>query len=148
MTTTQAELLAFLKDCSTLVLATTAPNGQPQAASLFFAAGDDLRLYWTSSPTSRHSQNLARDPRAAVTVSAQTWAWTEIVGVQMEGEAMVVGEGARQTAWDLFSSKFNFAAEFQAEIARSNFYVFTPHWARLIDNSQGFGHKEEIKISL
>ncbi len=34
--------------------------------------------------------------------------------------------------------------DFQAEVSRSNFYVFRPSWMRLIDNSHSFGHKEEI----
>jgi uncharacterized protein YhbP (UPF0306 family) len=149
MTPTQPAILAFLREHSTLTLATRGPDGQPMAASLFFAAGDDLRLYWVSGDSSRHSRNLARDPRAAITVHAHTWDWGDIMGVQMEGEVGVVPPGPPwQAAWDLYRAKFVFVDQFQAEITRSNFYVFTPRWARFINNALGFGHRDELEFSL
>jgi uncharacterized protein YhbP (UPF0306 family) len=81
----------------------------------------------------------------ALTVHNATWTWTEIAGVQMEGDVAIVAAGpAWQAAWDRYLQKFQFVEEFQAEVSRSNFYVFTPVWARLIDNKLGFGHKEEL----
>jgi uncharacterized protein YhbP (UPF0306 family) len=145
---TRAALRAFLDRHSTLTLATRGPDGQPMAASLFFAAGDDLRLYWVSGGHSRHSRNLEDCPQAAVTVHNLTWTWTEIAGVQMEGEVAIVPAGGEwQAAWERYRAKFPFVDEFQAEISRSNFYVFTPRWARLIDNGHGFGHKVETTFS-
>jgi uncharacterized protein YhbP (UPF0306 family) len=117
------------------------------AASLFFAADTKLNLFWTSSANSRHSRNIARDARAAVTVHRTTWSWRDIAGVQMEGEVVEIGQGTDwQTALDLYLSKFPFAKDFEAELSRSSFYRFTPRWGRLIDNGQGFGHKEEISF--
>jgi uncharacterized protein YhbP (UPF0306 family) len=138
---------SFLAGQSTLSLATLGPDGHPQAASLFFVADDQLCLYWTSGPHSRHSLNLAHDARAAVTVHASVWSWTEIRGVQMEGqvERLPAGE-AWQAAWQRYLAKFPFVREFQAEVSRSNFYRFTPEWVRLVDNSQGFGHKDEFRL--
>ena len=148
MTNTHPSLLTFLRDHSTLSLATRGPDGEPQSASLFFAADDSLRLYWVSGDSSRHSRNLGRDPRAAVTVHAHTWSWGEIVGIQMEGTVGIVPPGpAWQVAWELYRAKFSFVDEFQAEISRSNFYVFTPRWARMVNNSLGFGHKDEFEFS-
>jgi uncharacterized protein YhbP (UPF0306 family) len=145
--TTRATIQALLAEQSTLTLATLSPAGEPQAASLFFAAAGDLSLYWTSGSHSRHSLNLDRNPRAAVTVHAAAWSWTDIRGVQMEGrvERLPAGE-AWQAAWQLYLAKFPFVRDFQAEVSRSNFYRFTPGWVRLIDNSQGFGHKDELRL--
>ncbi len=138
-------LTAFLAAHSTLTLATVGPDGQPAAASLFFAADEAARVYWLSAGSSRHSRHLAAEPRAAITVHAATWRWNEIAGAQMEGTVSVVTAGAAwDAAWALYLAKFPFAADFQAELARSNFYVLTPRWARLIDNNQGFGHKAEL----
>jgi len=104
-----------------------------------------LRLYWLSSGHSRHSQNLARQSAVAVTIHNQTWSWTEIAGVQMQGPAAVVPDGqAWQAAWNLYVAKFSFAAQMEAEVRKSDFYVLTADWIRLIDNRLGFGHKEEI----
>ena len=66
----------------------------------------------------------------------------------MEGTVGIVPPGpAWQAAWELYRAKFAFVDEFQAEISRSNFYVFTPRWARLVNNSLGFGHKDEFEFS-
>ncbi|TKK91579.1 pyridoxamine 5'-phosphate oxidase family protein [Herbidospora galbida] len=51
-----------------LVLATADDQGRPWATPVFFAARDEDRLYWVSSPGSRHSRNLAARPDVAMTV--------------------------------------------------------------------------------
>ncbi|MCC7358946.1 MAG: pyridoxamine 5'-phosphate oxidase family protein [Anaerolineales bacterium] len=148
MALTLAALTSFLAAHSTLTLATAGPDGGPSAASLFFAADEAARLYWVSAPSTHHSRNLAADPRAAVTISAATWQWAEIAGVQMEGAVRALPHGAEwQAAWALYEAKFPFAAQFAAELSRADFYVLTPRWARLIDNGRGFGHKDELTFS-
>jgi uncharacterized protein YhbP (UPF0306 family) len=143
----RAEIAQLLARQSTLTLATLEPSGLPMAASLFFAADPGLNLYWTSSSKSRHSQNLSRDPHVAITVHTATWSWRAISGLQFEGEAAEIAPGTEwQSALDLYLSKFPFAKEFEAELSRSSFYRFTPRWGRLIDNSRGFGYKEEISF--
>lgn len=143
-----ASIASLLHTLSTLTLATVNEQGQPQAASLFFVSDADLHVYWVSGLNSRHSQNLAHRPQVALTVHTTTWSWTEIAGVQMEGTVAVVPAGAAwQAAWDRYLLKFPFVADFQAEVSRSNFYHFTPTWVRLVDNAQGFGHKDEIRFS-
>ena len=32
-------------------------------------------------------------------------------------------------------------------LSTSNFYCISPRWVRLIDNSKGFGHKEEMSFA-
>ena len=144
---TQAAIAEFLSRQSTLTLATLNAQGEPLAASLFFVSDRALNVYWVSGLHSRHSLNLAANPRAALAVHTHTWTWAEIAGVQMEGQVAIVPAGAAwQDAWALYEHKFPFVVEFQAEVSRSNFYHFTPAWARLIDNGRGFGHKEELRL--
>jgi uncharacterized protein len=144
---TRTAIAKFLAAHSTLTLATVDAQGQPMAASLFFVSDAALNVYWVSGAHSRHSVNVAANPRAALAVHGSYWSWMEIAGVQMEGTVAVVPPGAAwQEVWQGYLAKFPFAAEFQAEMSRSNFYHFTPVWARLTDNGQGFGHKEEISI--
>ncbi len=136
----------FLNAHSTLTLATVNEKGLPEAAPLFFAADDDT-LIWTSGQRSRHSLNLAASGQAAVTVYGETWNWSEIAGLQMEGDAAIIPLGpARERAWEVYKSKFPFVGEFEDEISRSEFYRFVPHWIRLIDNSVHFGYREEISL--
>ena len=142
---TRARIATFLAAHSTLSLATLAPGGSPMAASLFFAADDELSLYWLSSGASRHSQNIVEQPAVDITVHNETRSWADIAGVQLQGQAATVPAGGPwQAAWTLYLAKFPFVAKMQAEVAKSNFYVFTANWMRLIDNRLGFGHKDEI----
>ncbi len=142
-----AAIAAFLDAHSTMTLATLGPDGRPLAASLFYASNEALRVYWVSGAQSRHSRALQQNPRVAMTVHNETWSWAEIAGVQLEGRVVVLPAGPTwQAAWERYLAKFPFAQEFQAEVSRSNFYELTPSWARLIDNGQGFGHKQEVEL--
>jgi hypothetical protein len=149
----------FLAAHTCMTLATMGPDGAPQAAAVFFAADEALNLYFLSSPSSRHSQNLTREPRVAATVHADGQAWQTIRGLQIEGTAHqveVVGELAH--AARVYAGRFEFLKGLlgasdanvplvlRGPVASSRFYVLRPAWIRLIDNTQGFGHKEELDL--
>jgi hypothetical protein len=51
-----------------MVLATADADGVPWATPVYFAPSDESHLYWVSSPTTRHSRNLAVRPAVAITV--------------------------------------------------------------------------------
>ena len=141
---------AFLKRHTTMTLATLSTvdrEAWPEAADVFYASDDALHLFWVSGERSRHSQNLARVSRVAATVHGETWDWRDIQGVQIEGEARAVADpDERDRVWALFRAKFPFTSEFIDQIVRSSFYALAPKWARLIDNTRAFGHREEFKL--
>ncbi|MCC7352932.1 MAG: pyridoxamine 5'-phosphate oxidase family protein [Anaerolineae bacterium] len=155
--TLRARIHAFLARHTTLTLATTGPEG-PQAAALFYAHDAALSLYFLSEPSSRHARNLAADPRCAVTIQADGQDWRVITGLQMEGRAQVVSTPEEwQVAYETFRAKFPFVGEawrgegsaaltLSGPLARSRFYRIAPHWMRLIDNTLGFGHKDELRL--
>ncbi|HEY4689875.1 MAG TPA: pyridoxamine 5'-phosphate oxidase family protein, partial [Anaerolineae bacterium] len=114
---------------------------------VFYVNDDALNLYWMSGERSRHSMNLARVGRVAATVHNDTWDWRDIQGVQIEGEARAITDpDERDRAWALFRGKFPFTSEFVDQIVRSSFYVLVPRWIRLVDNTRGYGHREEFKL--
>jgi uncharacterized protein YhbP (UPF0306 family) len=140
-------IAAFLRSQSTLSLATTALNGTPQVAPLFYLADDNLRLYWLSSASSQHSRNLKRDAAAAVSVHASTEQWKEIRGVQMRGAvAVVTARSTRRKVVDAYCARFRLEPLFQAAIAHSRLYCFQPEWVRYLDNSKRFGYKFELTV--
>ena len=145
MTTEFIELLSqFLKGQTTLALATSAGDGTPRIAPLFYYCGDDLRLYWFSSDSSEHSQNLARNNAAGITVYRSTDQWKGICGVQMRGRVSPVHDAEhRHIIEKAYIEHFHLGEAFQAEISKSNLYEFRPVWIRYIDNSKGFGYKVE-----
>lgn len=156
MTGLRDRICAFLAQHNTMTLATVDQGGAPQAAAVFYAADDALDLFFLSSPNSRHSANLTRQPRVAASIQADNQAWQAIQGLQIEGVARLV-DGVAETAhavW-VYTGRYDFLrslldgadggpAALRGPLASSRFYVLRPAWIRLIDNTLGFGHKEEL----
>ena len=143
-----APLHHLLKQQSTLTLATTADDGAPCAAALFYIPDDSFALYWFSSETSEHSRNLARLPNTAVTICYATDQWQEIRGVQMRGVSQAVRDQIlREKITLAYVERFHLGDTFAAAITRSTLYVFHPAWIRYSDNSQSFGYNFEFKPS-
>lgn len=138
---------AFLETQSTLALATVDEAGNPQAAPLFYVSDDDLNLYWLSSPTSRHSLNLAANKQVAATIYPAVWEWTEIRGLQIEGEAGIVRNNAhREAILTRYRHKFNLTPDLNTIIEQSTLYSLRPTWVRWLDNGVSFGFKAEITL--
>jgi uncharacterized protein len=142
----EAALRAFLAAENTLALATISDSGEPVATPLFYICGEDLTLYWLSSPDSRHSRNLSARPRASATVFAHVSHWEDIRGAQMEGHAGAAGIEAREAMLDKYRRRFELGPGLEGAIARSTLYVFRPEWVRYMDNSLGFGFREELRL--
>ena len=140
----------FLTSRSTLALATAGlDDGRPQVAPLFFVSDDDFTLYWVSDPDSRHSVNIADWNDAAATIYSDTWEWTGIQGVQIEGDAAALDDDdERQRALALYRAKFPFVNDKFADLmAQSVIYALRPRWLRWIDNQRHFGYKQEFVIN-
>lgn len=143
---------------NSMTLATVDADGAPHAAAVFYATDETLSLYFLSSPNSRHCVNLVRQPRVAATVQADNQAWQTIQGVQMQGIAQMVDDVAELArAARIYAARFDFLRSLldsaidgptalRGPLASSRFYVLRPTWLRLIDNRQGFGHKEELHL--
>lgn len=147
--TTQQNIQQFLARHTTLTLATVTAEGHPQAASLFFAEAHDLSLIFISEPKSRHSQNIRRNNRVAVTIYADGQQWQNIRGLQMEGTCTPLAGQSARTARNVYLQKFPFIQKNTVLLLMLNkvtFYQITPAWIRFIDNTQGFGHKAEIRL--
>jgi len=137
--------LDLLRSQTTLALATTAADGSPRTAPLFYLVEDGPRLYWFSSRASEHSRNLKRNPAAAVTVYRAAETWREIRGIQMRGAVSAVTDRARRrSVTKAYTQRFHLGGLFAAAIARSGLYVFEPAWLRYIDNTRRFGYKFEM----
>ena len=139
----------YMRTCHVATLATIGADG-PWAAAVFYVS-DGYTLYFLSSPRSRHCRNLAHDPRVAVTVQADYSEWHEIKGVQLEGEATLLTGDEEERARQLYALKFPLIGKLEgapAAIAKALFrvrwYSVVPSRVFFIDNSIGFGHRDEI----
>lgn len=60
--------LAFLREHTTAVLATSSLSGEPQAAALYYDVDDDFNFYFISSKESQKAKNLMVNKRASIVV--------------------------------------------------------------------------------
>ncbi len=134
-----------------MTLATSGLEG-PWAAAVFYAsAGHDL--YFLSSPRSRHCRNLALDPRCAATIQHDCSDWAQIKGIQLEGLASELQGAEAARARQRYGAKFPVVgrlggapAAIVAALARVRWYRLHAERMYFIDNSHGFGHREEVDL--
>lgn len=62
------ELQQLLTEVPYATIATVCPDGQPWSTPLFVIFDEDLSMYWVSTPSNQHSQNILCDPRIFATV--------------------------------------------------------------------------------
>lgn len=134
-----------------MTLATQGSDG-PWAAAVFYAS-EGNSLIFLSSPSTRHGDNLAADPRCSATIQEDYDDWRKIKGLQIEGRVALLAGEDEQRAKRLYGEKFpllNPAAKLPSAlvkaIARVSWYRLTPSRIYFIDNSQGFGHRDRIEL--
>jgi uncharacterized protein YhbP (UPF0306 family) len=132
----------------------TSDGRSPWAAAVFYASDDHI-LYFLSSPSSRHSLNLAQNPQVAVTIQEDYSDWLDIKGIQIEGVASEISGDEEQRARTVYGRKFpliGMIAQAPAAIvkalAKVRWYKIVPHRMYFIDNSLGLGNRDEIEIPL
>ena len=138
---------AFLAEYNTLTLAMAGPDGQPHACALFYAAGPDLTLYFLSDPKTLHARRLKDGARVAATIEANNQDWRSIRGLQLHGFAgPCIEPDEEEVAREVYGARFPFISTVETlagPLSSARYYKIVPDWIRLIDNSRGFGHKEE-----
>ena len=141
----------FLTGHHVMTLATQGEQG-PWAAALFYAS-DGCSLIFLSSPNSRHCRNLALDARCAATIQEDYSDWALIKGIQLEGRVSELQGQEESRARQIYGEKFpivgsleNIPAPIVEALARVRWYRLVPERFHFIDNSKGFGHREEIGL--
>jgi uncharacterized protein YhbP (UPF0306 family) len=129
-----AHVLDFLRDHTTMTLATATPGGAPRATSLRYV-NDGLTLYvWTRSQ-SWTAQQIAQNPLVSFTVT------DEASGLQGSGEARLVLSGDEvETAVGLFAEKFPTALG--ASTMNISIFRIAPTSVKLVDETYGGGRGE------
>lgn len=148
------QVLSYLETHNTMTLATCSGDA-PWAATVFYAS-DDVRLYFFSVPDSRHCQNLAANPRVAVTVQEDYHDWQRIKGIQLEGTAILVDSIIEKAkAMAVYARKYPEVIKlftnpasgmFYKAFLKVKFYCVVPQKLFFIDNEQGFGKRQELVI--
>ena len=148
------QVLKYLETHNTMTLGTCSDD-VPWAATVFYAS-DDFCLYFFSVPDSRHCQNLAANPRVAVTVQEDYHDWQKIKGIQLEGTAILVDSIIEKAkAMAVYARKYPevirlftnpASGVFHKAFLKVKFYCVVPQKLFFIDNEQGFGKRQELAI--
>ncbi len=141
----------YLAGHHVMTLATNGADG-PWAAAVFYA-GDGCSLIFLSSPSSRHCRNLALDARCAATIQEDYRDWARIKGIQLEGRVRELHGEEASLARRLYGEKFPIVgrltdapAPIVEALARVRWFRLVPERLHFIDNSKGFGHRDEIAL--
>lgn len=143
------QTLAYLAQHTVMSLATYGQQGL-WAAAVFYA-NDGFDLYFLSAGHTRHGQNLSDNRHAAATIQENYSDWPAIQGIQLEGDTTLLSGAERGEAIALYMAKFSFlqtaGAALRAQMAKVNWYRLRPWRLYFVDNSLGFGHRDEIDLS-
>jgi hypothetical protein len=141
---------ALLAEHHVMTLATHGRDG-PWAAAVFYAA-QDLRLYFLSSPRSRHALQLAESPQVAATIQHDYADWPAIRGLQIAGRATPVPEPDVASVRALYEQRYpligaggGMPQAILRALDRIRWYLLEPTDIHLIDNRLGFGHREHLR---
>lgn len=145
-----AAALNYLKTHRVMTLATVGAEGV--RATAVFYAHYNFDLYFLSAPHTRHIQNINSNPAIAATIQEDYKDWHKIKGIQLEGIVEELQGAARLLAISLFAKRMPSISKpipvIQNALSKVNWYCLKPTRLYFIDNSQGFGHRDEVDLML
>jgi general stress protein 26 len=137
------QIATILGVANDLAIATLRPDGWPQVTTVSFVA-DGTRIYFGTWAKSQKAQNIERDPRVSVTVTAPYAEWSSIRGLSLSGRAVRITDGAELgRVFELMVSKFPQIGQFlKGDDIEMALYRVDPEIVSILDYTQGFGHTE------
>jgi len=146
------QVAAYLAGHHVMTLATQGAQG-PWASAVFYAS-DGASLIFLSAPNTRHCRNLAQDARCAATIQEDYREWSQIKGIQLEGRVIELQGDEEKRAQRLYGEKFpivgavaNVPPAIVKALAKVRWFRLVPEHFHFIDNSKGFGHRDEIDLA-
>ena len=136
----------------------TAANEELWSASVFYVSDQKLNIYFISFDESKHIQGILKNKKVSATINQDVSDWMQIKGLQLQGVAYKVPEQHRENILNAYRKKFDSIhrllelpeTDDEKKIAKQfnsiSLFCFEPDWIRLLDNSLGFGSKEEIEL--
>jgi len=141
----------FLNKHHTISIATMAKQ-ELWSASVFYVSDKEL------NNQSKHIQGISQNRRVSATINQDVSDWMQIKGLQLQGSVNKLPEHKREAALNVYRQKFSSIhrllelpeTEDEKKIAEQfrsiSVFRFKLDWIRLLDNSLGFGSKEEIEL--
>lgn len=123
----RAAFVDFVRGRGAAVIATTSPDGTPEAALIGVAATDRGEIVFDTSAGSRKFANLVAAPRVALVIG-----WEDETTLQVEGVAEAVAEPDRERCLAALCEHYPEAAE-RVGHAEIVLVRVLPRWLRLSD---------------
>ena len=128
-------ILRYLENVYVMQLA-TAGGEQPWACTVYFVFDDKLNIYWLSLPDRRHSQEIEKNPKVAITMAIKQD--LPVIGLGAEGVAEIVNDKKTVAAViKKYIAKYNsgekFYEKFLAGENQHRMYKLTPKKYVLFD---------------
>lgn len=79
----------YLKEAKLMQLSTSV-NNQPWTCSVWFAADEDLNIYWFSSTKRRHSKEVMKNPKVSAAIVLPHTPEDKPRGIQLQGNAKLL----------------------------------------------------------
>jgi uncharacterized protein YhbP (UPF0306 family) len=97
------DILDSNKLCS---LATVSADGSPHANAVYYASDSDLTLYMLTPPSTRHGNNVVRNPGVAVTIFDSRQPWGEPHrGLQLIGSCHQLADQEQDRAFSIYAER-------------------------------------------
>lgn len=126
----------------------TSSNAQPWVCNVYYVTDEELNMYWLSFPSRRHSRELAKNPKAAITIAVKTE--QPVIGVQAAGEAKLITE--QETVREIaarYVDKHGIGKEFYTNFLsgknKHSLYRFKPKTFVLFDEVHFPGERQQIE---
>jgi len=120
-------ILNFIKKHTLAVLATTAPNGKPEASVIEFSERDNFELIFDTFSTFRKYKNLKRNASVAVVIG-----WDDNITVQYEGVVEELSGKELQECVKVHIAKCPDTKKFVNQ-KNIKFFKIIPKWIRYSD---------------
>ena len=128
-----------------MTLATVGNKVASAAAVFYVPIKNNTSFIFVSSTESEHILYCKIEPRCAITIQKDGLEWSLIKGAQLKGTVNV----AEEKYWTNYFEKYPYIKSDETlskALKKVKLYEFEIGWARLIDNSKGFGNRKEYNF--
>ena len=136
----------FIEMHNTMTLATIGKDGPAAAAVLYVPIKEGKSLIFVSSEKSEHIKNSKNNNSCAVTIQEDGLKWNMIRGLQIKGKIFL----ANEKYWKDYFEKYDYIksdSKLSKALKKVKLYELKIDWIRMIDNSKGFGNREETELN-
>ena len=128
-----------------MTIATVGKENASAAAVFYTPIKESRSLLFVSNEKSEHIINCKENSSCAATIQEDGLEWNVIKGLQIKGEINL----AEEKYWTNYFEKYPYIKSdkvLSEALEKVKLYEFRIKWIRMIDNSKGFGNREEYNL--